>query len=529
MGKLKKIFTNWKVLLLVFLLVLSVYLISPNPYAEGAAIRTVERNSSSELGGMQSASPNAPPRSREVITSINNQPVKNAQDFYDFERELPSNVTVQVKTNKRAYRVVTPESLSEDGVTSLGLDVYDAPTTNIRKGLDLQGGTRVLLKPEKNLPSEDLDLLVANMMQRLNVFGLTDVVIRPANDLSGNQFILVEVAGANEDEVKELLARQGKFEAKIGNDTVFQGGKDITFVCRSAQCSGIDPSTGCGTINGGWACGFFFQVSLSEEAAEKHANATKKLDVVTNPDGQQYLSQPIDLYLDGSLVDSLNIGASLKGQKATDISISGSGSGAGQQQAVDSTLENMKKLQTVLITGSLPVKIEIVKTDNISPILGKEFVSNALLMGVLAIIAVAIVLVIIYKKLIISIPIFLTMVSEIILLFGFAAAAGWNIDLAAIAGILVAVGTGVDDQIVIADETLKGDKERVYGWKQKMNNAFFIIIAAYFTLLVAMIPLLFAGAGMVKGFALTTIVGITIGVLIARPAFAAIIEVIVNE
>jgi len=54
-------------------------------------------------------------------------------------------------------------------------------------------------------------------------------------------------------------------------------------------------------------------------------------------------------------------------------------------------------------------------------------------------------------------------------------------------------------------------------------------LVAYLCLVVAMIPLFYAGAGMIKGFALTTIVGVTIGVLITRPAFAKFIEVLVNE
>ena len=39
-----------------------------------------------------------------------------------------------------------------------------------------------------------------------------------------------------------------------------------------------------------------------------------------------------------------------------------------------------------------------------------------------------------------------------------------------------------------------------------------------------MIPLFWAGAGLFTGFALTTILGISIGVFITRPAFAAIVE-----
>ena len=48
--------------------------------------------------------------------------------------------------------------------------------------------------------------------------------------------------------------------------------------------------------------------------------------------------------------------------------------------------------------------------------------------------------------------------------------------------------------------------------------------AATPTTVAAMIPLWNAGAGLIRGFALTTIVGVTIGVFITRPAFAAMIE-----
>ena len=88
------------------------------------------------------------------------------------------------------------------------------------------------------------------------------------------------------------------------------------------------------------------------------------------------------------------------------------------------------------------------------------------------------------------------MLSEIIIILGFAALVGWNLDLAAIAGILVAAGTGVDDQIVIADETLKGENIAYTNWKERLKRAFFIIIAAWAVTLASMIPLLFAGAGL---------------------------------
>ncbi len=573
--KAKKVFTNARVIIVIVTLILAIVALYPNPYNKGVAIRNVISNSSANLAGIQNPKPNIAPMSREVILAINNKVIKDLEDYYKEMETLKLNVSLQIKTNKGTYRLMPKEKINvielnetewrtiEEvievnetingsvaktnetitkrvevpkteiirlGVEDIGLRVYGAPKTNLRKGLDLQGGTRVLLQPEEKLTENDVENLIDVMKERLNVYGLSDLVIRGAGDLSGNQYILVEIAGATEEEVRNLLAKQGKFEAKIGDGTTFKGGNDITYVCRSADCSGIDPLQGCGQSGEQWFCRFRFSISLSPEAAQRQAELTKDLEVVTE-DKEQYLSERLILFLDDKQVDELRIGAELKGKAETNIQISGSGVGISQQEAAVNALQNMKRLQTILITGSLPFKLDIVKTDAISPLLGEEFVRNALFVGLVSILTVSIIVFIRYRRLMVSIPIVFVSISEIVMMLGVASLIGWNLDLAAIAGIIIAVGTGVDDQIVIIDEALRGEKEtsRITNWKQRIKDAFFIVMGAYLTITFAMVPLLFAGAGLLKGFAITTLIGISIGVFITRPAYAQVIEILLKE
>ena len=148
----------------------------------------------------------------------------------------------------------------------------------------------------------------------------------------------------------------------------------------------------------------------------------------------------------------------------------------------------------------------------------------------LAILAVAVTVFIRYRKLAVAIPMMFTSTAEVIFILGFASVIGWNMDLAAIAGIIIAVGTGVDHQIVITDEVLKGDRtSEIFDWKRRIKSAFSIIMAAFLTTAFAMVPLFLAGAGLLKGFALTTIIGVLMGVLIARPAYAAVIEILLKQ
>ena len=516
----KKLF-SWRLGILLFFLLMSLIAINPAFNVKGVAIKNIETNSSALVVGIQKPSKNIMERSREIILSINGQEIEDIHDYPRIIKEIKIGETVRIVTNKKSYDPFLKNS--ED----IGITVKEVAKSNIKKGLDLAGGTRVLLKPVGEVSEQDIENAKDSIGYRLNVYGLSDVDIRSANDLIGNKYILVEIAGATKEEVKDLIAKQGKFEAKIGDEIVFIGGKkEITFVCKNdGACSGIRR---CDPIQDGYNCVFEFAIQLSANAAKRHAEITKDLSINISESGKEYLSEMLVLYLDGKEVDRLQISADLKGKEAMNIAISGPGVGEDEQTAVKDAVKNMNKLQTVLITGSLPFELEIVKMDSISPTLGAVFVKNAFLVGILAILAVSLVVFIRYKKLKIALPMLFTTLSEVVILLGFAALIKYNLNLAAIAGIIAAVGTGVDDQIVITDEVLKGG-EGYYNWKQRIKRAFFIILVAYATTVAAMLPLLKAGAGLLTGFAIVTITGVTIGVFITRPAFASIIEKLVKD
>lgn len=519
---LKNIFKEWKVILLLIVVLLALVSIKPQFFgSEGVSIRSVQLNSSASVAGIANPNPQLPPLAKERILKINSQSISSVEEYQKIIESLITNKTIRVETNKGTYTLLPRE---EEGQIQLGMMVQEAPSSNLRKGLDLAGGTRVVLRPAERLSAEDLEATVDILKERLNVFGLSDVVVRQASDLAGGQFIVIEIAGVTEDEVQQLLARQGKFEAAISNETVFFGGKkDVTYVCRSADCSGIDPNYGCTKADGGgYGCRFFFTITLSPEAAERQAALTKESTIIPSAGGS-YLSDDLVLFLDDQEVDRLRIGAELQGRASTNIQISGGGSGRTIDEARMITLQEMKRLQTILITGSLPVKFEVVKLDTISPALGKEFLQNIILAGLAAIAGVVAVVALRYRKLKIIIPMSATLLSEIVMILGFAALVGWNLDLAALAGIIIVAGTAVDHLIVITDETVLGEGSG-QDWKRKVKAAMFIVMGAYFTTLSGMIPLWFAGAGLLKGFAFTSIAGLSFGVLIARPAYAAMIK-----
>jgi preprotein translocase subunit SecD len=510
MSKLKAILTDWRVILLIIAILLSIWSIQPNFGGDGVVIKSVAQNSSAEINGLQSG---------QIITEVNGQKITTISVYEQTISDLDSTEVVSITTKDGVFKLASDQNM--------GITVSEIPSSKLRKGLDLVGGARVILKPDGEISDQQLDDATEIISKRLNVYGLSDILITQARGIGGEKYIIVELAGATQQDVEKLLGQQGKFEAKIGGETVFVGGQDIRSVCRSTDCAGIDLRTCSQDQEGNWGCRFNFRVDITSESAQKHADITSKLDII-NENGNNYLSEKLDLYLDDEMYDSLFISENLKGQVSTSFVIQGPGTGTTKDSAINSALENMKRFQTLLITGSLPVKLNIEKVDIVSPTLGEQFFASAILALGAALAAVGVIVFIRYRKLKVAIPILFTGLSEILIILGFAALIRWNLDLAAIAGILAAVGTGVDHQIVITDEVLEGESGEG-AWKDRIKRAFFIIMAAYFTTVVAMVPLLVMGAGMLKGFALTTIAGASIGVFITRPAFAKIIEVLLKE
>ena len=514
-------FLKFRILFLVLLIVLSIIWIHPKFDTDGAAIISVQANSSAYDAGIRKLD-NVKPVDREVIKQINEYTVDNIEAYVFALKNIPLNESIKIVTNKQTYYLLKTQD-------DIGIAVDKVASTNIQKGLDLQGETRVILKPETKLNDNEFQTLLDTMNTRLNFYGLKDIKVKDAKDLLGNRFIVVEIAGASKEDVKELVASQGRFEAKIGNDTVFtgevSGERDIIFVCKNdGTCSGIRQ---CEEANGGQVCNFQFAIKLSQEAAQRHAGLTKDLEVnLSSGNGKGVLSKKLDFYLDGKIYDSLYIGADLKGKEAVDISISGPGYGLTAEEAFNDANRNMNKLQTILETGSLPTKLEVVELKSISPVLGAAFVGNAIKIGLIGLLAVAIFIFIVYRKWQIAIPMVGTSAAEVFIIIGIAAVSGQNMDLAAIAGILAAVGTGFDDLIVISDETTRHEQ---VNWKEKVKRAFFVIMVAWATAVASMIPLFWAGAGLFTGFAVTTIVGVTIGVFVTRPAYAAIVEELMRD
>ncbi len=362
---------------------------------------------------------------------------------------------------------------------------------------------------------------------KLNRLGLQDIKVRVVD----NKYILIDLAGMDVAAAQEVVGKPGKFEIRIQTEN-----NESMHVLYGDAVESVDIPQG--ERNGGWGVPFV----LSEEGAMTFQKAAIDSGATKRPEDHY-----IAMYLDKDEIFSAPLAPELASslQKAPSRSMQATvgGGDAGSAKA--------KELYIHLREGALPVNVEVVGSGQVSAALGRQFKLQMIIAGLIALFAVAGMIFYRYRERRIVLPMVTTSFFEVVMMLGVWSIAGWQLDLASLAGIIMVIGTGVDQLVIITDELLKGGeaavstversiKERAAEAADKagvgnivatsnkvylarLSKAFIIIMGAAATTVVAMLPLLVMGFGSLTGFALIIILGVILGTFIARPAYGRII------
>jgi preprotein translocase subunit SecD len=196
------------------------------------------------------------------------------------------------------------------------------------------------------------------------------------------------------------------------------------------------------------------------------------------------------------------------------------------------SMPEARDLQLALQAGRLPSNLDFESgnQNSLSPALADQFRTNSLATGLLAVLAVSLVVYARYRRREVALPMIVTALSEVYILLGFVALAQYPLNLSHLAGFIAVIGTGVDDLIIIGDEILQqGEVGTARVFQSRFRKAFWVIGAAAATTIVAMVPLVGFPLGDLSGFAIITIVGVLIGVLVTRPAYGDILRSLVLD
>ncbi len=379
------------------------------------------------------------------------------------------------------------------------------------------------------------DQMIKTIQTKINAAGLSGGTVYEASTVNGEHYIVVEVPNMGADELRNLLSERGVVEVvayypnESGNqtNTTVLTGEDIATVDPPEQ-----PERGTGyvvpvQVNDQAASGFQQQMNDLGFTGEGVGRCNLRGDGETisfDHEGQQYCLLTV---VDGEVVDAHSMGQTLadpmrSGEWAEDPTFQ---MGAQSQQDAQSLSVNLR-------AGSLraPLDFEESQIYSIDASHAEQFKQYSLLIGLLSVITVSGVVYTRYTDTRVALPMILTAMAEVVILLGFAAIIRMPLDLSHVAGFIAVVGTGVDDLVIIADEVMdEGDVSSVRVFQSRFRKAFWVIGGAAATTVVALSPLAVLSLGDLRGFAIITILGVFIGVLITRPAYGDILRRLLTD
>jgi preprotein translocase subunit SecD len=481
--QIKGIFRDWRVILMIALVIFSLVSIYFVPFSPGEGVTgNLQLGLDLEGGAWLQLAFKA-----EIVEFETDRPVddliSDLRDQLDAEVYLVAEGTLEIR--KSLTREELEAVFTENGarLTSYQTGVSEATAGDVKRILE----------------------------EKVNSLGTHDARINTLTGLGGvTQYIRIELAGADISTAQDIVGKQGKFEIRVqtaGNQTEHVlYGDTITSVSTPSR----EPQSG------QWGVGF----TLSPAGADAFRDSAITYGAVDNP-----LDHELIMLLDGEVVYSAPLSTDLANRlKTSTVRELQASTGTG-----DVGLEEAKTLEIHLRAGALPVDVEVAGSGSVPATLGEHFKTMCILAGLFALLAVGITVYIRYREPLIVLPMIATNIAEIIILLGIARYIQ-QLDLAAIAGLIAVLGTGIDQLVVITDEVLfEGRVPSPNLYLKRLSRALGIIMVAASTTIIAMLPLALMDLASLRGFAIITILGVLIGVLITRPAYGKIIMGILSR
>ncbi len=309
---------------------------------------------------------------------------------------------------------------------------YIKGAEDIRWGIDIRGGVDVTFAPPEgyNATQAEMDAAKSVIEQRLVSLNITD------NELYvdyGNDRIIVrfpwksDEADFNPEEAVKELGETARLTFREGYETdelgVYTGITEETVILEGKDVSKAE------ALYNSEEKKYFVSLELTSEGASKFSEATARL-----------VNQTISIWMDEVCISYPTVNSHI-----TDGSARITGT---------FTAEEVTTLANKINSGALPFKLETSSLNVISPTLGTGARNSMVLSGIIAFILIAIYITIMYR-----LPGFVAVISLIGQVAGSVAAISgffpvfpsFTLTIPGIAGIILAIGIGVDANIITAE------------------------------------------------------------------------------
>lgn len=406
--------------------------------------------------------------------------------------------------------------------------------SRIKLGLDLSGGVRLEYKVdiEKGVenPAAVVDDVWTVLRNRLDSAGYTEAVVKKSFR-ENNSFVIIEIPDATDTtKAEKLVGSTGllwfgqaiderDYDPTVNPDDVNlalregaqwyadKNGKKWYLIKKEINnrkdlvLVGPRVVEAVPTIDQKGVANYVVSFTLDRQFVELFKNITKELYVpeqVLNAGTTQY-----QLALKKRLAIVLDDKVQFVGFVVSPIE-----DGRGQIRG-NFTFDEAKELAAILRSGALPARLEKTTASLVSPTVGKDVLEQSLRAGIIGSILVMAYMLIFYG--VMGIVAIIGIFYALAIIFGFLAGTGAILTLPGIAGIIFTIGTLVDGNIIIYErikEEMRAGKTPKAAIEIAFSKSFWTLFDANLTTIIAALFLYYFGTGTIKGFAITTIVGI---------------------
>jgi preprotein translocase subunit SecD len=391
--------------------------------------------------------------------------------------------------------------------------------TKIHLGLDLQGGSRLLLQlyPTAEVPQITSQVQAQTrevIDRRINGLGVTEPTISNV----GSDRILVELPNVkNPDQAEQVLKQVAVLEYKIVPPDVDAKARAAQQLLESTagtpkQRAEAEAFVATGAYNASGPVVYSgkdlkaAQASFSQQGGEPNVLFQTKDPAKFGKLTTANLGKLLGIFLDHRYVEAPVIQGAIFDQGEIHGSF---------------TEEQTVTLANELNAGALPVTVKIVEKESIGPTLGKLDLIQSMKASMLGLGLVLIFMIVVYR-----LPGFLADVALAIyvgVMLAILAVSHATLTLPGIAGFVLSIGMAVDANVLIFErikEELWNGKTMRAAVRIGFQRAFSAVFDSHFTTIVGAFVLFSLGTGTVKGFAFTllwgTIVSLFTAVFITR-------------
>jgi SecD/SecF fusion protein len=173
------------------------------------------------------------------------------------------------------------------------------------------------------------------------------------------------------------------------------------------------------------------------------------------------------------------------------------------------TQEEAKDLTDVLGAGKLPASAKVVQSDVVGPSLGQESINAGLMSFGIAFLIIVVYIIFYYGGA--GVYAIIAMIFNLFYLFGIMDSINATLTLPGIAGIVLTMAIAVDTNVIIYERTkeeLFAGKSIKQAYTDGFKHALNAIIDGHLTSLLTALVLFIFGTGPIKGFAVTTGIGL---------------------